>query len=74
LTTNSALAFYEAFPSPYHLEDVTVEQLALLLKSASKQSSTTKAAFILETIKKDKVKQAEFQEMRDFTTLSSIEK
>jgi len=72
LTTNSALAFYEAFPSPHHLEDVTVEQLALLLKSASKQSSTTKAAFILETIKKDEVKQAEFQEMRDFTTLSLI--
>jgi transposase len=72
LTTNSALAFYEAFPSPHHLENVTTEELALLLKSASKQPSTTKAEFILKVIKRDEVKQAEFQEMRDFTTLSLV--
>jgi len=72
LTTNSALAFLETFPSPHHLENVTAEELGALLKSATKRNGLTKAEFIIETVKKDKVEKSEFQEMRDFITLSLV--
>ena len=73
LTASSALAFYEAYPSPRCLEDVSLEELAELLKTASKgRLSTKKAELILSHVKSDKVKQAEFQDTRDFTVRSLV--
>jgi len=74
LTTDSALAFYEAYPSPHHLENVTVEELAEFLHSASKgRISATKAQLILDYVKRDSVQKHEFQHTRDFTVRSVVE-
>ena len=73
LTTNSALAFYEQYPAPHHLDNVTVETLAEFLHSASKgRLSSTKAELILTTVNRDKVEQVEFQDKKDFTVRSLV--
>jgi len=73
LTTDSALAFYEAYPAPHHLDNMTVETLASFLHSASKgRLAQTKAQLILNYVKRDKVQQVEFQETRDFTVRSLV--
>ena len=70
---DSALAFYEAYPAPHLLENVTVEELALFLHSASRgQLSTQKAELILTTVKRDKVQPTDFQNTRDFNIRSLI--
>ena len=70
---DSALAFYEAYPAPHYLENVTVEALAEFLHSASKgRLSTTKASLILQTIQRDKVPKTEYQDTRDFNIRSLI--
>jgi len=38
VTRDSALAFYEAYPSPHHLDNVTIETLVNFLHAASKAS------------------------------------
>jgi len=72
LKTLSGLLFYETYPAPHLLEDVTVEELATLLKSASRRNETTKAAFILETVKRDGVQENEYQDSRDFAVRSLV--
>ena len=73
LTRNSALAFYEQYPAPHHLENVTVEELAEFLHAASKgRLSTIKASLILQTVERDKVQPTEFQGIRDFNIRSLI--
>jgi len=73
LTTDSALAFYEQYPAPHHLDNVTVELLAEFLHSASKgRLSATKADLILTTVKRDKVEQVEYQDTKDFTVRSLV--
>jgi transposase len=73
LMRNSALAFYEAYPSPHHLEDVTVEALAEFLHSASKgRLSSTKASLILQNVQHDQVQSTDFQDTRDFNIRSLI--
>ena len=48
ITRDSALAFYGTYPAPHHLDNVTVEQLAAFLHTASKgRLSGTKAEIIL---------------------------
>ena len=70
---NSALAFYEAYPAPHYLDNVTVETLAEFLHSASKgRLSTTKATLILQTVERDKVQSTEYQDTRDFNIRSLI--
>ena len=70
---DSALAFYEKYPAPHYLENVTVDELAEFLHSASKgRLSTTKAQLILSTVKRDRVQTTEFQDTRDFNIKSLI--
>jgi len=73
LTTDSALAFYATYPAPHHLDNVTIEELAEFLHSASKgRLSTTKAELILTTVERDQVEQVEFQDKKDFTVRSLV--
>ena len=73
LLRNSALAFYEAYPAPHYLENVTVDELAEFLHSASKgRLSSTKAEIILNHIERDKVQTTDFQDIRDFNIRSLI--
>ena len=72
LTTKSGLAFFERFPSPQHLENISVYELAIFLKNVSKQKSITKAELILETVRRDNVPKAEYQETKDFTVRSLL--
>lgn len=73
LLTHSALAFYEKFPSPHHLDNVTVDGLAQFLHSASKgRLADTKAELILQTVERDKVEATDFQGIRDFNIRSLI--
>ena len=70
---DSALAFYEAFPSPYHLENVTTEQLSTFLHTASKgRLSSSKAEIILMHVDHDKVQKSEFQDVQDFNVRSLV--
>ena len=73
LTAQSAIAFYETYPSARHLENVSVEELALFLKTASKgQNSIKKAELILTAVENDNVPVNEFQDAQDFNILSLI--
>jgi len=73
LITDSALAFYDAYPSPHHLNNVTVEELKTFLHTASKgRLSDTKASLILQTAGRDKVQTTDFQSVRDFNIRSLI--
>jgi len=42
--SKSALAFWEKFPHPFYLKDVTVKELSLFLRSKSNKTISTKAA------------------------------
>jgi len=62
----TALFFWETFPSPVHLKGVSVEALAEKLRGASHNTmSTRKAKNILQIIKSDGETTTEFQEERD---------
>lgn len=73
LTRNSALAFYETYPAPHYLENVTLEVLEEFLYKASRgRLSTTKAKLILSTVERDQVPITEYQSTRDFNIRSLI--
>ena len=73
LTVQSALAFYEKFPSAHCLEMEAVETLAEFLRTTSKgRLSSSKSETILKHVEKDKVEKSEFQETIDFTVRSLI--
>jgi len=73
LTTDSALAFYEAYPASHHLNNVSLEELTTFLHTASKgRISTAKAELILTTVKRDQVAQVEYQDTKDFTVRSLV--
>jgi transposase len=70
---DSALAFYEVYPAPHHLENVTVEELAIFLKLASRgQLGEPKAKLILSMVERDEVPKTEYQDTQDFTVRSLI--
>ena len=70
---DSALAFYERYPSPHHLENVSVEELTAFLHTASKgRLSKTKAETILKHVQRDKVQKSEYQDVQDFTVCSLV--
>ena len=70
---DSALAFYEAYPSPHHLDNVTVEELTAFLHAASKgRLSISKAETILKHVQRDKVQKSEYQDVQDFTVCSLV--
>jgi transposase len=62
----TALAFWEAYPAQHHLVNVTVDELALLLRKHSNNGlSTKKAESILTLIAKDGIKPLQFQSSHD---------
>jgi len=70
----AALAFFEKYPSPSTLENVTVEDLTLLLKRASKnRTGEEKATLILETAKSDGVLLSGFQSIQGMTIVSIVQ-
>jgi len=73
LTNGSSLAFYEAYPSPHHLENVTLEELTTFLQSVSRgRLRESKAEAILKHVKRDKVQKEQYQDTQDFTVRSLI--
>gem|GEM_PF-645364 len=70
---NTALAFWEEYPSPHLLSDTLVEDLAVLLRSHSHNAcSTNKAKKILALVEKDGETKREYQEARDFIVRSIV--
>ena len=73
LVVKSALDFYENFPAPYLLDDMTADELFQFMKANCQgRLSVEKATLILETVKRDNVKKTEYQDVRDFTVRSLI--
>ena len=72
ITTKSGLVFYETYPAPHLLENVTVDELGALLKSATRKSEIERAKLIIETVKRDNVQVTEYQETRDFNVQSLV--
>jgi len=73
VTRGSALAFYDAYPSPHHLEDVSLEELTEFIKTASKGIlGAKKAELILNHVQRDNVPKLEYQEIQDFTVRSLV--
>ncbi len=69
----TALYFWGTYPSPQHLQDVTVEQLAGELRPIShNQCSTKRAQLILDLVEKDGETIREFQDGRDFITRNLV--
>lgn len=63
----TALAFWHKYPSPAHLNGVTVEELSLFLRRLSNNAlSTKKAEQVLTLIAEDGDTTRDFQEKRDF--------
>lgn len=69
----TALVFWEKYPSPHHLDDVTVEELAEVLRKPSNNClSTHKAKQILDLVKADGDTNRDYQEERDFIVESIV--
>jgi len=69
----AALAFWEEYPSPHLLENVTENELAEFLRNASRNScSTRKAKQILDLVGKDGDTNREYQKIRDFIVMSIV--
>ncbi len=69
----AALFFWETYPSPMHLDNVTVEELAENFCKASRNSvSTKKATLIKELVESDGDTTREYQEERDFIVRSKV--
>lgn len=70
---NTALTFYEAYPSAGELDNITVEELAEFLRKPSHNCcSTKKATEILDRIEEDAVKECDYQFGRDFIVRSIV--
>ncbi|GED68500.1 IS110 family transposase [Brevibacillus reuszeri] len=69
----TALAFWERYPSPCHLDGVAESTLASFLRELSNFClSTGKAAQILSLVKEDGDTRRDFQEKRDFIVQSIV--
>jgi transposase len=69
----TALAFWESYPSPSHLEGETVEELrTFLLEASNNACSTKKAELILSLVQSDGEVKREYQTSRDFIIQSII--
>lgn len=70
----AALAFWEKYPAPHHLESVGAEKLAEILRKASHNTcSTRKAEEILELVKKDGETKRNYQPSRDFLIVNMVQ-
>jgi transposase len=73
LSYESALLFYEKYPSPSKLKGVTVEELTEFLRENSfRKLGRDKATQILDYVKKDGDTTSEYQEARDLVVQSTI--
>jgi len=73
ILSNSSLAFYERYPSPKHLLDSSVDELAQLLSSASKKRLKDKKAYdIWAVVLADGVKESQHQSSHDFIVKSTV--
>lgn len=73
VNSKTALAFYEKYPSPKHLQGVTDENLGEFLRKPSHNScSTRKAKEILDIVESDGDTTREYQESRDFIIQSIV--
>lgn len=73
LDGKTALSFFDRFPSPRHLEGVSVEELTGFLKEQSNYAcSTKKAEHILSLLEEDGTLQHDFQDQRDFIVRSLV--
>ncbi len=73
VTCKTALAFYNAYPSPSHLDGVSIEELrTLLIRASHRTCSTNKALHILKFVHEDKDKVKDYQEARNFIVRSLI--
>ena len=73
LDGKGSLAFYEQYPSPARLADITIGELTMFLKHHSNGSfKEDKAKLILDTIQTDGTFIIEHQDMRDFIIQSTI--
>ena len=73
VNSKTALAFYEKYPSPKHLQGVTDETLGEFLRKPSHNScSTRKAKEILDIVESDGDTTREYQESRDFIIQSIV--
>lgn len=73
LDGKTALGFFHRFPSPRHLEGVSVEELTDYLKKLSNHAcSTKKAEEILSLVQTDGRLDNEFQDERDFIVRSLV--
>ncbi|GIO24693.1 IS110 family transposase [Oceanobacillus sp. J11TS1] len=69
----TALAFWESYPSPSHLEGKTMEGLlTFLLEASNNACSTRKAEQILSLVQADGEVKREYQTTRDFITQSMV--
>lgn len=69
----TALAFWEKYPSPHHLEGITMEELRLFLLNASNNSlSMKKAKAILSLVEFDGETKRDYQSQRDFIIQSLV--
>ena len=69
----TALAFWEEYPAPHLLKEVTKENFVdFLLKASRNSCSTRKAEEILSLVEKDGDTTREYQEQRDFLVQSLV--
>lgn len=73
IDAKSSLAFYEKYPSPEKLDNVSVEELAAFLKENGHcNKSIEKATLILDCVKRDGDTLTDFQDIRNQAVISTI--
>lgn len=73
LDGKTSLGFFHRFPSPRHVEGVSLEELTYFLQKLSHYAcSTKKAADILTLIESDGQQRNDFQDKRDFIVRSLV--
>ena len=73
IDTKTALNFWELYPSPRHLKNVKVEDLAEILRSTSHNNcSTNRAQKILDLVNGDGSMTLDYQDTRDFIVKSIV--
>lgn len=69
----TALEFWDKYPSPRYLEGVTLEELTQFIRKASNNSlSTRKAEAILELVNLDGITERDYQLQRDYLVRSHV--
>lgn len=68
----TALYFWKTYPSPGHLKNITANELTAELKTVSQNTLKSKAELILECIENDGNTIRDYQDSRDFITISLV--